>query len=238
MLNTNSKKLKLNNNFQPTNMATTFKVFNLKPNSKLPSYEWCKDKDTNSHKFKHLWKRQTLETLKKNYIGKGLPCGKVNDIWVLDLDFYYKERDSKPWIKDNCLFTKTFGNIDKYIKDNNIYCVKTISGGYHLYFKYDPVMKQTTCKELHIDTRSDGGYVVAPYTCILPEKKYDEEGELIQPKRKDNMYSIVHQGNITECPEDLKTFILEKVINKDKKVYKKVTNNIIKVINPITEDHR
>mgnify|MGYP003643724057 CR=1 FL=1 len=58
-----SKTLKSssNNFFQPTNMATTFKVFNLNKNSKLPSYEWSKDKKTNSHKFKHLWKRQSLE---------------------------------------------------------------------------------------------------------------------------------------------------------------------------------
>ena len=236
-----SKSLKSssNNFFQPTNMATTFKVFNLNKNSKLPSYEWSKDKKTNSHKFKHLWKRQSLEILKKNYIGKGLPCGKVNNLWVLDLDFYYKESDKNPWIKDNCLFTKTFGDIDKYIKDNNIYCVKTISGGYHLYFSYDPLMKQTTCKELHIDTRSDGGYVVAPYTMVLPEMDtlpHDENGKQIPIDRKDYMYNILNHGNITECPADLKTFVLDKVINKDKKVYKKVTNNKIKVINPITEE--
>ena len=95
-------------------------------------------------------------------------------------------------------------------------------------------MKQTTCKELHIDTRSDGGYVVAPYTMVIPPidtLPHDEEGKQIPIDRKKYMYNIFNMGDIKECPTELRTFVLNKVINKDRKVYKKPTNKIIKVIN-------
>lgn len=200
-------------------MDSKFITFSLRYNMKEPSDEWSKDKEKVYFINKHKWLKQKLGNLKSTQRGRGIPTGKINKIWVLDLDFYIKEKDKIKYDPDNCLFTKTFGNINEYIKDNNIYCVKTISGGLHLYFSYDPEMKQTTCKELHIDTRNDGGYVVAPYTKI-----------------NNYSYTIFNQGVIAECPPDLKSFVLKKVINKDKKVYKKITNNKVKVINPITEE--
>lgn len=45
------------------------------------------------------------------------------------------------------------------------YTVKTPTGGFHLYYEYDPEIKQTanTYPQFpHVDIRNDGGYVVAP----------------------------------------------------------------------------
>jgi len=45
------------------------------------------------------------------------------------------------------------------------YTVKTPSGGYHLYYKYDATIKQTANtypQYPHLDIRNDGGYVVGP----------------------------------------------------------------------------
>ena len=217
----NSKILKSSSTKKsiPVNMETKLITFSLRYNSKLPGDEWKKDETKTYFINKHKWLRQTLQSLENKKQCKGIPCGKVNKIWVLDLDFYYKKTDKNPWIIENCEFTKTFGDINEYIKDNNIYCVKTISGGLHLYFSYDPEMTQTTCKELHIDTRSDGGYVVAPFSKI-----------------DSNLYTILNMGEIKPVPETLKSFVKEKVINKDKKVYKKITNKKIKIINPITQE--
>ena len=195
----------------------TFTTFKLRHNEKLPSSEWSKDATKTYFINKDKWIERDIETLEADTFNNyGVPCGKTNNCWVLDLDFYVKE-EKNPYDPDNCLFTKTFGNVEEYIKKNNILSVKTISGGFHLYFKYDTKYKQTTCKELHIDTRSDGGYVVAPYATI-----------------NKNRYTFI-DGDINPVPEDLGDFVLNQVINKKKKQYKPV-NPKIKVVNPITNE--
>ncbi len=64
-----------------------FKTFKLIPNQKLPTSEWAKDKPNT-----HLWKHENISTLEDFKIPKtkGIPCGKRNDIVVVDLDFYDK----------------------------------------------------------------------------------------------------------------------------------------------------
>jgi len=185
---------------------------------KLPSYEWSKDSTKKYHIYTHMWKERTQEQLEDTNCG--VPCGKVNNIWVLDLDFYQKanaiEGDGG-WTPETCDFNTKFGNVEQYIKDNNLYAVRTISGGIHIYFEYDPLIKQTQNAVNHMDIRHDGGYVVSPFTKI-----------------GDNRYTIINSGDIKPCPTDLKQFVIDEVMCKQKKKYKPI-NRKVKVINPITK---
>ena len=179
-------------------MLTNFKSFKLKPNSKEPSYEWSKGKEKHNkgvHINKHMWMKRTENELEE--VGCGIPCGKLNNIIVIDLDFYVKNTDEHPYDKSKCIFTQEFGEVLDYAKKHNIFCVKTPSGGFHLYFKYDPEIKQTSQKSVHIDVRNDGGYIVAPWTKI--------DGK---------QYKVIHLGKIAKCPAELKTFMLDKVFDK------------------------
>jgi len=227
------KKDKLNNNKMEKNLSSNkermFKTFKLRewplrndageevPKwEKLPSYEWKKDDKKKFHLYKHLWMKRSDEML--SMINCGIPTGLMNNIWVLDLDFYVKEGEKDGWSADTCLFTQKFGDVNEYIKKHNLYAVKTISGGTHIYFKYDPEMTQTTSKTSHIDIRADGGYVVSPFTHM-------NGGE----------YTFINRGEIKEINLDLKDFVKENVINKQKKKYKKI-NKKVKRINPITKE--
>tara|TARA_R110001592_G_scaffold342978_1_gene633093 strand:+ start:18876 stop:22013 length:3138 start_codon:yes stop_codon:yes gene_type:complete len=209
----NKLKENTNNNLN-NNYMDTFKTFKLRYNSKLPSDEWKKDPTKTFFINRNLWKDYSMEDMEKNGFGLGVPCGKINGIFVLDLDLYDKK--DKPYDPEKCLFRKTFGSPEEYIKKHNLFAVQTISGGLHIYFKYDNRFKQTTCAELQIDTRSDGGYVVAPFTHI-----------------NGNSYKILHNGIIQKCPEDLSDFVLNKVINRSKKHFKP-TNPKLVVKNPDT----
>ena len=76
----------------------------------------------------------------------GVITGKISGITVVDID------------------TKgeTVVPLDAFPKTHTI---KTPSGGYHLYYEYDPRIQQTanTFPQFpHVDIRNDGGYVVAP----------------------------------------------------------------------------
>ena len=183
---------------------------------KLPSYEWKKDDKKKFHMYKHLWKKRSDELL--GLQNCGVPTGLINNIWVLDLDFYVKDGEENGWSAETCLFTKQFGNVDDYIKKHNLYAVKTISGGTHIYFRYDSEMTQTTSKTSHIDIRADGGYVVSPFT-----------------KMNGGEYTFINRGDIQEIQPDLKEFVKLHVINKQKKTYKKI-NKKVKVKNPITDE--
>jgi len=75
----------------------------------------------------------------------GIVTGKISGVTVIDID------------------TKGDTVVD-WKQFPTTYTVKTPSGGYHLYYQYDPDIKQTanTYPQFpHVDIRNDGGYVVA-----------------------------------------------------------------------------
>jgi len=186
------------------NMATKFTTFKMGHNTKLPGTEWAKDN-------RHKWVNRDLKDLDNKNNNHGIPCGKVNGLWVLDIDNY---KD-----KDKCQFTSNFGDIATYVKKHNIFAVNTTSGGWHLYFAYNSWyaenIKQTQNAELNLDIRSDGGYVVAP-------------GSKINGKP----YTVFNMSKIDKCPPKLAMFLKD---NLYKKKPKKIRNKIIKVKNPITK---
>ena len=61
---------------------TLFKRFRLMNNSKLPSIEWNK-------KNHHMWRSGMIDG------NVGIPCGSINNITVIDLDFYKMDGTNK-----------------------------------------------------------------------------------------------------------------------------------------------
>jgi len=213
IIDNNNKKNKISN-INILGMNRKFTTFKLAPQSKFPSSEWLKDETKTYFINRDKWKNLKFPVSEN----RGVPCGKVNQIWVLDLDLYIK-KEKNPYNPDNCLFRKTFGDPEEYIKKHNLFAVKSISGGLHIYFQYDNRFKKnSTCKALHIDTRSDGGYIIAPGTRI-------GSGE----------YKIMNEGPIGAVSEELGNWVLNNVINKKKKIYKPTNAKII-VKNPITNE--
>jgi hypothetical protein len=165
-------------------------------NSKRPLNRWS-DK-------KNQFKRNiyTFDS-KKSKSNLGIPTGKINNITVVDLDFYSK--GDEVFDLENSSFIKAFGN--DYIKDFDTFTVKTPSGGLHLYFKYDDTIGQTANAEHQVDTRTDGGYVVSPNSVI-----------------NGNKYDIIHDTYYKEIPQNLKDYLLNVILNssiKPKKIKKK-----------------
>jgi len=89
----------------------------------------------------------------------GLPTNKANGICVLDCDIIKASDD----INDICGVKW----LEENFPDIETFTVKSPSGGLHLYFNYDDdiavsarVVKND--KNVKIDTRGDGGYIVGP----------------------------------------------------------------------------
>ena len=97
------------------------------------------------------WRKITRENWKnfvnKSHDGFAIITGKISGVSVLDFDTEdaYKE------------FLEAFGS---GIRTNYVYTRK----GKHLYWKYDPDLKQTQNPITNIDVRNDGGIIIAPPT--------------------------------------------------------------------------
>ena len=217
----NSQTSKINSNL--INMCNKyFKTFNLIPNRKEPSNEWSIKKSNT-----HLWKNETIDMLEdfNEPKSKGIPCGKRNDIIVIDLDFYDKyNKDGtlkKKFDYENNLFINTFGNLEKckeIFKDTLI--VETARGGLHLYFNYDPSIKTTSNDLLGIDIRSDGGYVVSMGTQI--DKSFYNKG--IKTNKK-GIYKVVNNRTIQDIPIELAMFLKQNMWRNNRTISKPIKNN-------------
>ena len=105
----------------------------------IASWKNFQDVAANEDQIEAWWK----ETPSANI---GIVTGKISGITVIDID----TKGGKAVSLD--VFPKT-------------YTVKTPTGGYHLYYQYDPDIQQTanTFPQFpHVDIRNDGGYVLAP----------------------------------------------------------------------------
>lgn len=238
----NSKSSKKNDS--NTNMECCdkyFKTFNLIPNMKEPSNEWAKNKPNT-----HLWQHQNIIQLmnfneKKS---KGIPCGKRNNIVVVDLDFYDKyDKEGnlkKAFNREDNIFIKQFGDIEQckeIFKDHLV--VETARGGLHLYFNYDPSIKTTSNNLLGIDIRSDGGYVVSMGSQIN-KAKYDGRLKGKPDEEKKGLYKIVNNKPIQNIPLDLAMFLKQNMWRDKRQISKPIkrkTNGEEDVaINPYEQD--
>lgn len=185
-INENSEKIKYNNRYME-NITTIELIENSK--RPYPNISWKNPKNqtpnTNIYKF---------NPNKEGY-NLGIPTGKINNITVIDLDFY--DKDDNIFDLKNSSFIKNFGY--NYIEDFDTFTVKTPSGGIHLYFKYDEEIGQTQNDEHKVDTRNNGGYVVSPNS-----------------KRNNLNYKIINDTNYKNIPDDLKQYLLNVILNKNK----------------------
>lgn len=115
-----------------------FNIIPCKDNSKLPAIPW-KEFQT---------KKYTDKVTTTNY---AIICGETSNVFVIDVD-------SPELI--HFLFTDF-----EVVKDTTL-TVQTGSGGYHIYFEYDPSIKtmrlDNEAKNQHIDIQSQGTYVIGP----------------------------------------------------------------------------
>ena len=115
----------------------------------------------------------------------GFLCGEVNNIMVLDVD-----------VKDDGVgaMVQYFQEFGKF----NTFTVRTPHGGYHYYFNYkskdnnDNYLKNgTKFRGVGLDFKTEGGYVLAPGSCV--DGKY---------------YKVINQTKIIDMPNDLLTWLL------------------------------
>ena len=195
--------IKKSNNISNINKSIMdgFVKFQLLRYSKNPSSEW---KSSNKGK---LWsKDKTIE----NKCGVGIPCGKINNIVVVDLDDY-------KWDEEHS-FIKTFG---RDYSQFNTYTQKSCGGGIHLFFKYDTDLYNKNCSN-GIDILSDidaygeyaKKYVVGTGTTI----RFSEKDKKKYGTTKDyGTYSVLVDKPIIECPENLKKWLLDNCYSEEDK---------------------
>ncbi len=128
----------------------------------------------------------------------GVITGKVNGITVVDLDCY-------KWVENDCIeavhpWIKAFGA--DYIDKFNTRTVRTVNGGIHLYFKYEPDLKNCVGDECKIDIRNDNGYVVGAGSYV----DYFKAGT-----RHAGTYTVIRRAEVAEMPEELKYWLFEHV---------------------------
>jgi hypothetical protein len=169
-----------------------FKSIKLVKNSKNPACKWKQSE--NQAKGLDVNNFQSGDDIYNDY-NVGVLTGKINNITIIDVDYYKFKDDNK--------FVKELGD-KKYIKSLDTFTIRTPRGGYHLYFQYEEEIYTTTNSEIQIDIRSDNGYIV----------KY---GSIIDNK----MYKVWINKPIKKMPEDLKNWLIKNITPPKKN---KITN--------------
>jgi len=138
--------------------------------------------------------------------GIGLITGKTSQITILDID-------------DPKTFEETTGfKIQDLLKKT--LAVRTINGGYHFYFKYDPEVKTGTYQHLGLDIRNNKALAVIPPSFCMEEppkeiaKAFDVEVEIDGPK-----YEWLNDLEPIEFPKELK-----QLLSKPNQIQQKVEN--------------
>ena len=136
-----------------------------------------------------------------NIKGLGIICGAVSgNLEVIDVDTKHDTTGSL-WIELKTLIEDNLPDVY-----NSLVIAQTKSGGYHIYYRCKEIkgnLKLATKqnREVLIETRGEGGYVIAPPT---PNYKYIQ-GEPIKiptitPEQRDVLFSIAKSFN--ELPEE------------------------------------
>jgi hypothetical protein len=122
------------------------------------------------------WQDLTAAKVAKGKSNYGILCGQASNITVIDIDL-----KADGIIKNGMDIWNMLKNQFNNGEDPETPIVKTGSGGFHIYFKYNPALKtgshcikgydQNGYKLTYsVDIRNDGGYVIAPGS-IHPETK-------------------------------------------------------------------
>lgn len=121
--------------------------------------------------------RSWLQSPIQNY---AIVCGEISDLVVIDVD------------------TKNGGDPTPF-QNRGFYEVKTPSGGYHFYFKYDPLLKSTKHNQKGflkgIDIQSNNSLV------FCPPSYFAQKGG----------YTVINNAPVVNLPDDLLTRILSEL---------------------------
>lgn len=147
------------------NFTIDYLKFRIPINSKVPIIQWKNEENY----------QKVIDVQKYNY---GIPCGKINNLIVVDLDLEKK--------KDGEIIPSGIDKFKEYVEQYGKFetlTIKSRSGGIHYYFKYETenviinklVQQFKTTTKFHgtsIDIRTNGGYIVGPGSKIY-NKSYD-----------------------------------------------------------------
>lgn len=139
-------------------------IFPLKPLKKIPlTVRGFKDATTDSRTIHEWWARWPDANI-------GLPTGKISGIGVIDIDPRHGGDESLAWI------------IEKHGEIPLTPSVRTGGLGRHYYFKFDGKLRNSANQIAQgIDTRGEGGYVVAPASTHESGNQYawEDDSELL-----------------------------------------------------------
>jgi len=186
---------------------------------KKPVGRWNKLKD-GEISLQEYW--QSLSIKEELFVsGIGIITGKASGVTVLDIDDP-KKFEERTGLKLEELLRRSLA-------------VKTISKGYHLYFKYDSEIKTGTYQSLGFDVRNDGALaVIPPSFCLEEPPKEVVEALGLSIEVDGPKYEWVNDGKITEIPEKLKRLLLGKEVLEPKEgektsIYKLSDDKIIRI---------
>jgi len=151
-------------------------VFPLLPNSKIPATQnGFHDASKEPEAIKTLWNNRTNYNL-------GIATGEVSGFWVLDID---AEKGGFKWLEE---YENKYGSLPETLTTN------TGGGGKHYLFKIPRDVKIGCTSDKiakGVDTRGNGGYIVAP------------------PSRHENgnLYDWANSNDIVDAPRPLLTII-------------------------------
>ena len=108
---------------------------------------WPKFASTDPNQIREWWRKNPTANI-------GIATGSESDFWVIDIDV---KHGLNGWDS----ITEKFGELKFGEQD---LCVKTPSGGYHLYFKWDPEIPVTVAANVlpGVDIRGETGFIMAP----------------------------------------------------------------------------
>lgn len=136
----------------------------------LPSWKLLQTSPADDNQIEKWWDKFPQANI-------GIITGKVSGISVIDVDTYHGG--------DHTQFPPTF-------------TVRTGNGGYHLYYKYHPGLSISAGAYPQfpgVDIRSDGGFVVGPYSTTAYRDKED--------KLKGGSYEIIDGQSLQPFPAHL-----------------------------------
>ena len=133
------------------------KAVELFDDSKIPRFSWKKTTENLIDlNIDNYIKQKKARNGIKNY---SIRTGKINNLSVIDLD---KNKKTGEGIDKN-IFCIEFGDDPSVWTDFlGAVVVKTPSGGFHLYYEYEELLKHGQDAESNIDIRNDLGLIISP----------------------------------------------------------------------------
>jgi len=184
--------------------------------SKRPVGKWSRLKN-GEVSLEEYW--QSLSAKEELLVsGIGIIAGEVSKVTIVDVDAPEKFEE-QTGLKVEQLLNKTLA-------------AKTISGGYHFYFKYASDIQTGTYQHLGFDIRNDGALaVIPPSFCMEDPPKEVIKALGLSIDTDGPKYEWINNKELMEFPEELRLILKRKESKKTTKavITKEVKPNIRKL---------